>query len=35
MILPQKALQGLDDLGLNEAGKASFLGGTTKRIFKL
>lgn len=35
MILPQKALQGLDDLGLNEAGKASFLGGTAKRIFKL
>lgn len=35
MIVPQKALEGLDALGLGEDTKALFLGGNAKRIFKL
>jgi len=35
MIFPQKALEHLDALGLNDETKALFLGGNAKRIFKL
>ena len=35
MIMPQKALDGLDALDMNAPGKALFLGGNAKRIFKL
>lgn len=35
MITPQKALEGLDGLGLDEAAMESFLAGTAKRVFDL
>ncbi|MEM6626555.1 MAG: amidohydrolase family protein, partial [Pseudomonadota bacterium] len=35
MITPQKALAGLDDLGLGDRAKALFLGGNAQRVFKL
>ena len=35
MILPQKAMEGLDGLGLTEGAKAQFLGGNAVRIFGL
>ena len=35
MITPAKALAGIESLGLSETGKADFLSGNAKRIFKL
>lgn len=35
MITPQKALEGLEALGLQDAVKALFLGGNAQRVFKL
>jgi predicted TIM-barrel fold metal-dependent hydrolase len=35
MILPAKALDGLDRLGLDEQAKALFLGGNARRVFAL
>lgn len=35
MIKPQKALEGLDELGLDEETKELFLGGNALRVFKL
>lgn len=35
MIFPQKALEHLDHLGLNDQTKALFLGGNAKHVFKL
>lgn len=35
MITPRKALEGLDALALDEAGKSLFLGGNAMRVFKL
>lgn len=35
MIMPEKALQGLDDLGLGEQAKTDFLSGNAQRIFKI
>lgn len=35
MIMPEKALQGLDDLGLGDQAKTDFLSGNAQRIFKI
>jgi len=35
MIMPEKALQGIDELGLSEQAKADFLSGNAQRIFKI
>lgn len=35
MILPEKALEGLDSLGLDAEAQALFLGGNAARVFKL
>ncbi|WP_296691694.1 amidohydrolase family protein [Rhodoferax sp.] len=35
MITPQKALEGLEKLGLDDAAKALFLGGNAQRVFNL
>jgi len=35
MILPEKALEGIDTLGLDADAKALFLGGNAARVFKL
>jgi predicted TIM-barrel fold metal-dependent hydrolase len=35
MIMPAKALDGLDDLGLDEGAKKLFLGGNAQRIFHI
>jgi predicted TIM-barrel fold metal-dependent hydrolase len=35
MIAPDRALAGLDDLGLDHATQAAFLGGTARRVFGL
>ena len=35
MIAPQKALEGLDALGLDDATRAAFLSGNAARVFKL
>jgi hypothetical protein len=35
MILPAKALEGLDALGLDPEKKALFLGGNAKRVYAL
>lgn len=35
MILPQKALEGLDSLGLDEETQALFLAGNARRVFRL
>jgi predicted TIM-barrel fold metal-dependent hydrolase len=35
MIMPAKALEGLDDLGLDEEAKTLFLGGNAQRIFRI
>ena len=35
MILPAKALEGLDTLGLDEEGRALFLAGNARRVFGL
>ena len=35
MIQPEKALEGLDALGLDEEGQALFLAGNARRVFRL
>ncbi len=35
MILPRQALEGLEELHLDEAGKAAFLAGNATRVYKL
>lgn len=35
MIMPAKALEGLNDVGLGEEAKALFLAGNAQRVFKL
>jgi len=35
MIMPDKALEGLDDLGLDEGAKSLFLGGNAQRTFRI
>ena len=35
MIAPQQALEGLDDLRLDEEARALFLGGNARRVFAL
>ena len=35
MILPSKALEGLDELGLDDEGRELFLSGNARRVFKL
>lgn len=35
MITAQKALEGLEKLGLDDAAKALFLGGNAQRVFNL
>ncbi len=35
MIEPAKALEGIDELGLDAEAKALFLGGNAARVFKL
>jgi hypothetical protein len=35
MIAPQAALEGLDELGLDEETRALFLGGNAERVFRL
>lgn len=35
MIMPVKALAGLEALGLDDQTKALFLGGNAQRVFKL
>jgi hypothetical protein len=35
MIAPQKALEGLDALGLDDATRAAFLSGNAARVFRL
>ncbi len=35
MITPAKALENLDDLGLDDETRALFLGGNASRVFKL
>ena len=35
MIAPAKALEGLDDLGLDDVTRAAFLGGNAARVFGL
>ena len=35
MIAPAKALEGLDDLGLDAEARSLFLGGNAERVFKL
>jgi uncharacterized protein len=35
MITAAKALEGLDDLGLDADAKASFLGGNAARVFRI
>lgn len=35
MIMPKKALEGLEALGLDDTVKALFLGGNAQRVFKL
>jgi predicted TIM-barrel fold metal-dependent hydrolase len=35
MILPAKALEGLDSLGLDDEAKALFLGGNAQRVYRL
>lgn len=35
MIMPRQALKGLEDLSLDEAGKAAFLAGNAARVYRL
>jgi predicted TIM-barrel fold metal-dependent hydrolase len=35
MLAPAQALDGVDALGLDEAGRALFLGGNAARVYRL